>query len=101
MVLLASYSQTTLAINGGCDCSKAKFITKNGLTAALELCGWYMGPKDQSKPNDCLANALYKCQQPGNPKSYIHQNCNEKKCNQSDTGTPFGVLGLRVDVFGM
>jgi hypothetical protein len=95
VILLAECFQITTAIDGGCDCSKAKYLVNGKVTSTGELCGWYMGPKDKSKPKDCLENTIYNCWPQENPKSIALYDCTEykQKCNNTVLKSSLGVRG--------
>jgi hypothetical protein len=94
VILLAECFQITTATMATCDCSKAKFKKVGPITVTSELCGWYLGPKDKSKPKECLEHMLYKCWPQDSPISYSGVDCDvhNLKCNLTNvTKTPTGL----------
>jgi hypothetical protein len=87
VIILMSCLQKTTTKFGECDCSKAKFNPYSSVSD--DMCGWYMGPANKSKPNECLENAVYRCA--SDLYSMKVEDCNKasaKKCKQNETGKP-------------
>jgi hypothetical protein len=95
VILLAECFQITTAISGGCDYSKAKFEKVGSKTVPAELCGWFLGPKDKSKPKDCDEQTLYTFWPPNSPKSSVVWDCpaHKDKCQQDKSEDPRGYCG--------